>query len=329
MTSSGKNYLEFEIIKRFFTSGSFNKSKDVVLGPGDDCAIVVVPDGMRLAYSIDTQVAGVHFPEHSSADIVAFRSLGSSVSDLAAMGARPHVFTIALTIPESDADWLAEFSAALAEMANDLDIVLVGGDLTRGPLSVTIQVSGLLPARCALTRAGARVDDDIYISGTVGDARAGLEYALQQKPCNSPESEYLLGRYCRPQPRLELGQKLLTVASAAIDVSDGLVADLAHITEMSGVGAKLETGQLPLSDALMQCVPTELILEYALSGGDDYELCFTAAPEFRSDVSEIASLTGVPLSRIGRITSGTGIRCIDAEGDLIKVNKGYQHFDLD
>jgi len=326
MTAVGKNYLEFEIIRDFFMRGQFNRSADVVLGPGDDCAIVTVPEGSRLAYSIDTQVAGIHFPELCPAEMVAYRSLGSSVSDLAAMGAKPHVFTLAMTIPETNTGWLTEFSTALAEMANSLAITLVGGDLTRGPLAVTVQVTGILPAVGALTRSGARVDDDIYVSGTIGDAGAGLQYALNSELCESPEAVYLLGRYCRPQPRVELGQKLLTVASAAIDISDGLVADLTHITRMSGVGAKVEVERLPLSPELDQCVSRELIRTYALSGGDDYELCFTAAPEFRHEIEEIAVSTGTPVSRIGHITSEQDVECVDREGELITVNQGYQHF---
>jgi thiamine-monophosphate kinase len=328
MTSSGKSYSEFEIIRRFFADDRFYRGRDVVLGPGDDCAIVSVPEGFQLACSIDTQVAGVHFPVSIAAAVVAYRSLGSSVSDLAAMGAIPHVFTVALTLPESDSDWLAEFSSALAEMSNAMKIALVGGDLTRGPLSVTIQVSGLLPSHQALMREGARINDDIYVSGTVGDARAGLAYASEGISCDSPEAKYLLDRYCRPLPRLELGQKLLPLASAAIDISDGLVADLTHIARMSGVGARLEVEKVPLSSALESCVPADLIRDYALSGGDDYELCFTAAPEYRSEIEEISVLMGLPLSRVGQMTGEDGVYCVDAEGKRVETTRGYQHFDV-
>lgn len=327
MNSSGKSYREFEIIRQFFSEELFNTHPDVVLGPGDDCAIVEVPDGFRLAYSIDTQVAGVHFPEDCSAEVVAFRSLGGSVSDLAAMGAQPHVFTIALTIPDSDSDWLAAFSTALASMANDLEIALIGGDLTKGPLSVSVQVTGLLPAQSALRRSGASVGDDIYVSGTLGDARAGLEYALNRKPNDNSDAEYLLARYCKPQPRIELGSKLLTVASSAIDISDGLVADLSHIAESSGVGAMLMLEHLPLSASLTRVAERQQIQQYALSGGDDYELCFTAHRQSRSEIDAVALATGLSLTRIGWITAENEVVCLDANGNRVDVEKGYQHFD--
>jgi thiamine-monophosphate kinase len=326
MVPKANNLTEFEIINNFLDVGAFDRGKDVIVGPGDDCAIVRIPPGHNLAYSIDTQVAGVHFPVHVDGSIVAQRSLGSSASDLAAMGAKPHIFTIALTLPTFDNEWLRGFTTAMARMALDLQITLVGGDLTRGPMTVTVHVSGLLKDGQGLQRAGAKPGDDIYVSGSVGDAAAGLQI-LMDKRIRTEQEDFLVSRFCLPQPRLELGQHLVTIASSAIDISDGLVADLTHICQMSHVGARVEADRVPLSDALKSTQPTHA-LEMALNGGDDYEICFTANPGFRQEIRQVSDVTAVPITRIGCISDDESVTCIDAEGNIVSTGRGYQHFDV-
>jgi len=327
MVPEANNSTEFEIISSFLDQGAFDRGKDVIVGPGDDCAIVSVPVGHNLAYSIDTQVAGVHFPVDVDGSIVAQRSLGSSVSDLAAMGAKPHVFTVALTLPCHDQEWLHGFTTAMASMARNLQITLVGGDLTRGPMAVTVHVSGLLKDGQGLQRAGAKPGDDIYVSGTVGDAAAGLQILMEKNSVSSTQRDFLVSRFCLPQPRLELGQNLVSIANSAIDISDGLVADLTHICQMSHVGAQVEVHKVPRSDELNSAYPTRA-LEMALNGGDDYEICFTVRPELRREIRQVSDLTTVPITRIGHINNRESITCVDAEGIVVSTGRGYQHFDV-
>jgi thiamine-monophosphate kinase len=327
MAANTADFTEFGMIDRLLGKGRFKTSDDVIVGPGDDCAVVNVPSGFCLAYSIDTCVAGVHFPEHTSARVVACRSLGTSISDLAAMGADPQVFTLALTLPHNDLDWLEQFAGALAEMAAELNIVLVGGDLTRGPLTVTVHVSGLLRQGTGLLRSGAKPGDHIYVSGTLGDAAAGLEYLVDGKRDTGEDIDYLVARFCRPQPRITLGKELVNIASAAIDISDGLMADLAHICHASTVGARVEAARVPLSVALKKTLSAVRARELALNGGDDYELCFTVPPALAGRLTGISEKTGIALCRIGSITGDREITCIGPDGEPVITGRGYQHFE--
>lgn len=318
---------EFEIIQREFIDAGFPGASELLLGPGDDCAIIRPPAGEELCLSIDTLVNGVHFPAGSPAALVASRALTTSLSDLAAMGASPLVFTLSLTIPEYRAAWMKEFADSLRKCSTRYAIALAGGDLTRGPLSVTVQVVGSVPAGKALRRSGAVTGDDIYVSGTVGDAWLGLKICAGEIAAAGDDGSYLRDRFAAPEVRIDLGRALRGVASAAIDVSDGLVQDLGHIAEMSGVGATVDMERLPISEPLERIVGRDGANRAALAGGDDYELCFTAPRSRGESISRIAASTGVRLTRIGRVVSESGVRCVDRTGNAIESPQtGYLHF---
>jgi len=316
---------EFELIQNCFTGpAAASLRSDVRLGIGDDCAILSPRPNHELLVSVDTLVAGVHFPASISPYQVARRSLAVNLSDLAAMGAEPAWFTLALTLPEANESWLREFSRGLFDVANQAGISLVGGDTTRGPLSITIQVQGYAPAGQALRRDRAQVGDLVYVSGSLGDAGAGLALALSG---NIEETDYLVSRFLSPTARIDTGRALLGVASAAIDISDGLLADLGHILKRSQVGVKLQANAIPLSQSLRQAVGERKSLELALSAGDDYELCFCVPPEKADKLTVIAEQTGVPLSRIGVITTETELYVLDENGQSMSLPPaGYQHF---
>ena len=301
---------EFSLIARYFSA--YGRGEGVDLGVGDDCAILSLRPGERLATSVDSAVEGVHFPDFTLPEDTAYRAVAAAASDLAAMGARPLGMTLALTLPEADELFLHSFSQGLGRAASDFALPLVGGDTTRGPLTVTVQVFGALPAHQALLRGGAQVGDELYVSGTLGDAAGGL--ALLRGEWHSDESSeaFLEGRFHRPTPRLLLGQQLLGLASAAIDISDGLLADAGHIAAASGVRLRIDPGRLPLSPALLTHSDREQVLHWALSGGDDYELCFTMPPG-----------TDLPpgCARIGEVLAGEGVECPGAP-----ALAGYQHF---
>jgi len=316
---------EFSLIQNCFAAqAAASLRSDVRLGIGDDCAILVPRSDHDLLVSVDTLVAGVHFPESTSPYQIACRSLAVNLSDLAAMGAEPAWFTLALTLPEAGESWLSEFSRGLFNTANQHGIALVGGDTTRGPLSISIQVQGYAPAGQALRRDGARAGDLICVSGSLGDAGAGLALALQD---NADGDNFLLQRFLSPAPRVATGLALREIASAVIDISDGLLADLGHILERSQVGATLQTNTIPLSSELRAAVGEKRALQLALSAGDDYELCFCVPAEKAVKLAAIAEQTGVPLSQIGVITAASGLRALDEQGQLMPLTEtGYQHF---
>jgi thiamine-monophosphate kinase len=302
---------EFSIIARYFSS--LGRGPAVDLSVGDDCAILQLGSQERLATSMDTLVEGVHFPEDAFPEDIGFRAVAVAVSDLAAMGARPIGMTLALTIPEADDFWLNAFSNGIGAAVSAFGIPLVGGDTTRGPLSITVQVMGAVPADGALLRTGALAGDGVYVSGTVGDAAAALAFlhdAWQPEPAHA---QYLLTRFYRPQPRLELGLQLLHKATAAIDISDGLVADANHIADGSGVAIVIEPELLPLSEALLSHSSLDQARLWALTGGDDYELCFTLP-------TEMAAPDGC--TRVGTVRAGAGVDC----GVNIDMGSGYRHF---
>ena len=303
---------EFSLIYRYFSD--LGRGDAVDLSVGDDCAILRLGEGERLATSVDTMVAGVHFPCDSFPEDIGFRAVSVAVSDLAAMGARPLGMTVALTLPEVDELWLNAFSQGLAAAVSEYQLPLVGGDTTRGPLSISVQVMGALPMTLALLRSGARVGDQVYVSGTLGDAAGALAFLQGQWQPTPDYAEYLLDRFHRPRARLELGWALLGLATAAIDVSDGLLADAGHIAAASGVKICIETELLPLSAALCSYDCPQTILQWALGGGDDYELCFCLP----ADESPPAGST-----RIGQVQAGAGVDF----GLDIDIPHGYQHFD--
>ncbi len=321
---------EFDLLSRYFTvplQGASRIGELVALGPGDDCALLDVPGTESLAISTDTQVAGRHFPEPCPAAWVAWRALGAAVSDLAAMGARPVAYLLALTLPDADENWVSCFSDALILREKALGLSRIGGDLTQGPLQVNITVLGLCPKGRALTRHGARVGDDIFVSGTPGLAAAALARLGHLGFSSKPEvPEVWMEAYTQPEPRLRLGQDLRQRANAVIDISDGLAADLNHILDASAVGATLNQEALGLHPVLQQ-VSERRRLAWVLGGGDDYELCFTAAPSQREAIESLGADTGVRLQRIGSIDKEAGLRLRYPDQRIETLSpSGYQHF---
>ena len=309
---------EFELIRKYFQPLADGAGQDqLLLGPGDDCAIQRVSPGLDLVFSVDTLVEGVHFPSDYSPDYLGWRALAVAVSDLAAMGASPVCFTLALTLPDANQGWLKPFSEGLARASKAFGIALAGGDTTRGPLTITIQVHGTVDNGRALYRSGAKPGDLICVSGPLGAAGAALDYLDETDP--SPAQLTLLSRYHFPQPRLELGQQLAGRASSAIDVSDGLLADLGHILEASGTGARIDTGRIPMMAELV-ALKGENARDLALGAGDDYELCITIPPETFGTLDDSVARE---LTVIGEITSEPGLQL---SGPVSGVIQGFEHF---
>ena len=311
---------EFDLIDRIRTR--VRERDDVVLGIGDDAALLQVPPGMQLVVTADTLNAGVHFPEAAAPADIGWKSLAVNLSDLAAMGAMPAWCTLSLSLPEADARWVDVFLDGFLELADQHALALVGGDTTRGPLSVSVTAMGLLETGSALRRDGARVGDDVWVTGTLGDAAAALEALLAGRE----PAELLRRRLDRPVPRVAAGQRLSSLARSCIDLSDGLLADLGHVCERSGVGAEIALANLPVSGALAALDPAQRWYWQA-SGGDDYELCFTASPRNRELVMQALDFTDVSATRIGRIVAGQGVKAFDAEGRAWQpLRSGYEHF---
>ena len=313
---------EFEIIERYFKVIG-KTTAGVVLGPGDDCAILAFSSDKEVCVSTDTLTEGVHFPENHSASMIASRLVGANLSDLAAMGAMPHSCLIALTIPDAQPKWLAEFSGTLCQLLDHYNLALVGGNISKGSLSLTMTVLGTVPVGKALTRAGARPGDLIYVTGTLGDAGLGLNQILSgQEPLGYPGS-----RYNAPTPRLEAGYQLRGVATAMIDISDGLLADLAHLCRASQAGAVVELASVPVSDDLVTAIGDVKARSLALSAGDDYELCFTVPETAAMRLSSLAKTSELLMTQVGRIRTEVGIDVVDVEGKCINIeNPGYRHF---
>lgn len=318
---------EFSLIARYFNRAR-RARLDVETGIGDDCALLNIPEKQTLAISTDTLVSGIHFlPDISPADL-AYKALAVNLSDLAAMGADPAWLTLALTLPEVDESWLAAFSDSLFEQINYYDMQLIGGDTTRGPLSMTLGIHGFVPEGRALKRSGAKPGDWIYVTGTPGDSAAGLAI-LQDRLQVADESDaaYLLKRHLRPTPRILHGQALRDLASSAIDLSDGLISDLGHIINASGCGAIVDIDAMPLSGALRRHVEPEQALRWALSGGEDYELCFTV-PELNRGALDVAiGHLGIPFTCIGQMSADVEGLQLTREGKAVPFDfKGYDHF---
>jgi thiamine-monophosphate kinase len=312
---------EFGLIRQYFTRPSAESG--VLLGVGDDAALLSPPAGEVLAATVDTLVAGRHFPEATPPAAIAHKALAVNLSDLAAMGATPRWFLLALTLPEATDAFLSEFAAALFALADAAGIALVGGDTTRGPLAISITALGSVPPALALRRSGARPGDGIYVSGTVGDAGLGLREALTpgETGLSAEQAAHVRRRLDYPQPRLALGTALRGTATACLDISDGLAQDLGHILTASGVGAALDLEALPLSPAL-RALPEREAWRLALTAGDDYELCFTLPDGLTPPVSP----DGLAVTRIGTITAAPGLvlRC---RGERVDEElSGYRHF---
>ena len=315
---------------------------DVRIGIGDDAALLAVPDGQLLAVSTDTLVAGVHFPADTAPYDIGWKALAVNLSDLAATGATPAWALLALTLPAADDAWVRAFAEGFAALAGEYRLALVGGDTTQGPLSVTVTIHGFVPDGSALLRAGARVGDAVFVTGTLGDAAAGLSLKAAGEPASSAPAStqdsgnadatiseaartFLLSRLNRPTPRVAQGLLLRGHATACIDVSDGLIADLGHICRAGGVGADIDAESLPSSSALLALPDAEQRRRFQLGGGDDYELCFTAADG--SALLANLARSGCGATRIGRISAEPGIRVRASDGSMLKtVHPGWEHF---
>jgi thiamine-monophosphate kinase len=311
---------EFEIIRRYFKRQQPQR-EDVIAGIGDDAALLQVPADSELVVCMDTLVAGVHFPESTTAAAIGHKALAVNLSDLAAMGATPAWATLSLTLPDDDPVWLESFSQGFFRLADRYNVQLVGGDTTRGPLSVTVQAHGFVPEGGALRRQGAQAGDCIYVTGTLGDAGLALRLGDQADPVLQQRLDY-------PEPRITAGQLLRDVASAAIDISDGLLADLGHLLEADGLGASINIDDLPRSVALTAATREQAsFYELPLSAGDDYELCFTVAERDCHEMEAALSSQSIGFTAIGVIERESGIHCRKANGDLYHAaTDGYQHF---
>jgi thiamine-monophosphate kinase len=322
---------EFELIERYFRAGAAGMQQpreNVVLGIGDDAALLRVPAGHELVAALDTLVEGRHFPAGAPPESIGHRALAVNLSDLAAMGASPAWFLLALTLPRADEAFLDAFAKGLFALARRHGIALVGGDTTSGPLSMSVQALGTVPAGQALRRSGAREGDLLYVSGTPGDAAAGLA-VLQSQGAGTTEahSRHLLQRFLFPEPRVELGLLLRGLANACIDVSDGLAADAGRLAAASGHGIAIDAGLLPLSEALRAGHDAQGALSCALRGGDDYELCFTVPPLHRPELESRMRNVKCQVTCIGKVTAESGVR-IERDGAALQADtRGYDHFD--
>lgn len=328
---------EFELIRRYF-SDAWQQAPvpELYLGPGDDAAILQMSPTDQLLVSVDTLNVDVHFLSDSPPERLAQRCLRVNISDLAAMGGEPVGFTLALSLPSVDEQWLAAFSQGLVEAARAAKCPLIGGDTTHGPLSITIQVLGKVPAGQAIQRSGANIGDLIYVTGTLGEAAAALPLMKESGNNQLPNHvvEVLLGAFYEPVMRVPAAVKLRNVASAGLDLSDGLISDLQHILTASSansrseLGARINVAALPMSSAFkLACPDVQQQVMMAVSGGDDYQLCVTV-PEDRATMAEsLMSDASVPFTRIGEIVAGQGIQFLNKQGERVLIDaQGYQHF---
>ncbi len=327
------NLTERDIIGRYFNVPELAFPRpEIELGPGDDAAVLRVPEGKRLVVSTDVLAAGAHFPEDAAPELIANRSLAVNLSDLAAMAAEPLGFTLALTLPQADSKWLAAFSGGLAELAGEFRCSLIGGDLSRGPLQIAIQVHGLCEAGRELRREGARPGQKVYVTGRVGDGALGLAslgVATSNIALNAPIQElpeecraHFHTAYFRPRPRIGFALAAAPLIACAIDVSDGLLGDAGHLAAAARVGISLYPERFPFSPSARCCADSETRVRAALAGGDDYELCFTADPANELELMAIADGMELPLTCIGEVTTGEGVHCAGMEVNL----SSFDHF---
>lgn len=314
---------EFDLIRRYFT----RPTPSALLGVGDDAALLQVSAGNVLAVSTDMLVSGTHFSPDADPFLLGHKTLAVNLSDMAAMGATPRWATLAIALPDADEAWLERFSAGFFALAQQYGVDLVGGDTTRGPLNLCVTIFGEVPQGAALLRSGAHVDDEVWVSGKLGDAALAL--AHQQGHIILSDTEYAACAPAlhQPQPRVALGLALRGIANSAIDISDGLLADLGHILEASRLAARLDFSSLPVSPVLRGHLQHPLAKQCALSGGDDYELCFTAPAAHHAGILDIAARLKLPLAHIGTIVAGLGCLVLDAAGDPLNIKaSGYDHF---
>ena len=314
---------EFELIQRYFA----RPAQHALLGVGDDAALLEPAAGMALAVSADMLVAGTHFFPDADPRSLGHKALAVNLSDMAAMGAAPRWALLSLALPSADASWLKPFAAGFLALARSHGVDLVGGDTTRGPLNLSVTIIGEVPPRAALRRDAARAGDDVWVSGALGEAALGIAHGKGRVQLAAAELARCMRRLERPTPRIALGIALRGIAHAAIDISDGLAADLGHICERSKLGADVRLAQLPRSPLLARLADHRLMHEALLSGGDDYELCFTAPARRRSDVQVLSKRLGLALTRIGAMRRGRGVRLLRADGSLARIGqRGFDHF---
>ena len=317
---------EFSLIEKYFSNRQ-SQRKDVHLSVGDDCALVKAQNNTRIAITTDTMVAGTHFLIDANPAWVAHKALSSNLSDLAAMGATPAWASLALTLPEQDDEWLKAFSDSFFQLADYFSIQLIGGDTTKGPLSITLTVQGFVPENKALCRNGAEVGDWIYVTGDLGDSKAGLQVILNEELRSKPFAKQLEMEHYLSTPRILAGQALLNIASSCIDISDGLVSDLQHILTQSKVGASIEVSSLPLSNALIDfCDDREKAQKIALTSGEEYELCFTVPEANKGTIESSLSHIGTKVTCIGQIRP-FGMFDLVREGKRLDWQLGgFDHF---
>jgi len=344
MNADDSNLGEFDLVRRFFQRRSAARSaasdaqSGVVLGIGDDAAVLALPPHTELIAAVDTIVAGRHFPHGTDARSIGHRALAVNLSDMAAMGATPAWATLALAIPDVDAAWLERFSAGLLDLADAHRVELVGGDTVRGPLTVSVQILGHAPRGAALRRGGARAGDLLAVTGTLGDAGAGLAFTLSDGAAGGPPADAppiaeprwaiqeVVRRFEYPQPRVQFGLAARGIASAAMDLSDGLVADLPKLAQASGLAARVAVELLPLSEALRAAAPMEQARDWALAGGDDYELLLAVPAPRYTELKSAAARLNLRLTVIGKLDSGSGVTWSHNGADFVPGVRGWDHF---
>lgn len=316
---------EFELIKHFFTEQAV-KRKDVLLGIGDDCAVVASTENQDIVVTTDTLVAGVHFPVETQPRAIGHKAVAVNLSDIAAMGAKPSWLSLAITLPEVNEEWLAEFSSGVFELCEYYNVQIIGGDTTQGPLSITITAQGLTPEDKHLSRSGAKAGDWLYVTGDLGDAALALQHYKKEITVNRDYIEAVQAKLDYPKPRVLAGQTLREYATSAIDLSDGLLADLGHICKASNVGANIVLNAIPLSEAMKETLSDEDAINLALSGGDDYELLFTVSEDNKVGMETALTHAGTPVTCIGQINASQTISTTLNNKPVPIKSVGFEHF---
>lgn len=314
---------EFDLIRKHFT----RPTRHTPLGVGDDAALIAVTNGMALTVAADMLVAGTHFFPDAQPYDIGWKSLAVNLSDMAAMGALPKWATMTIALPKADEAWVEQFAAGFFTCADKYQVDLIGGDTTRGPLAISVQIMGEVRPGQTLLRSGAKPDDEIWVSGKIGDAALALAKLQSRYELTEEELETCLPALHRPQPRIELGLLVNSMVHSAIDISDGLLADLGHILRASDVGAEINLRHVPCSHVVRQHLYDPRVQQMVLAGGDDYELCFTAPARNHAEIAKVATLIGVPLTRIGTITQQAGLTVRGLNSELLDIKTlGFDHF---
>ena len=317
---------EFELIKKHFQNLTDDDSS-VQCGIGDDAAIIQIPHNMEVVLSTDTLLEDTHFTVEALPSDIGYKALAVNLSDMAAMGAVPKWVLLSISLPKNDEGWIEKFASGFLELARSHSISLIGGDLSRGPLSITIQIQGLIPTGAALKRDGAQKGDLIYVTGTLGDAGVGLDIINGKLSIGEKHEMFFLNSLNRPEVSIDAGIRLRNIARSAIDISDGLISDLGHILETSHVGAEIEMEKIPLSEGMQQCIDKMVAWNYALTSGDDYKLCFTAPVEKHDRIIDTFKDISIPVSCIGKITGGCKLICLGPEDTYFEPSGScYKHF---